>query len=151
MIFKKRNSGIEKIPLERNSSILFVCYGNVCRSPMAEGMAKQILGDKIRIGSAGINPVFKGADPKAVQVVAELFGTDISTHKTRHFLSAYPEEFDHIIALDSLVYEFVKKNPKIAKERLVLWDIEDPFSKSLKVYQQTAEKIHKHILEAFIE
>ena len=36
---------------------LFVCYGNTCRSPMAEGLARKLLGEGVRVESAGLAPI----------------------------------------------------------------------------------------------
>lgn len=64
--------------------LLFVCYGNTCRSPMAEGLAKKILEYKAQVESDGLAPVFDGATPETITVMRELFQVDISTHQTRN-------------------------------------------------------------------
>lgn len=57
--------------------VLFLCTGNSCRSQMAEGWARVLLGEKIEAFSAGTAP--KGIDPQAVRVMREA-GIDISGH-----------------------------------------------------------------------
>ena len=81
------------IYLKPNTHILFVCYGNVCRSPMAEGLTKKLLGDRVQVESAGFDPVFDHAADNAVKVMQDLFDVDISSHKPRHLLSVYRSDF----------------------------------------------------------
>jgi len=50
-------------------TIYFLCTGNSCRSQMAEGFAKKILGDRFNVYSAGIEA--HGLNPKAVKVMKE--------------------------------------------------------------------------------
>ena len=56
--------------------ILFVCTGNACRSPMAEGIARSLGGDRVAVASAGIHPI--GVHPTAVEVMKEA-GLDQAT------------------------------------------------------------------------
>ena len=67
---------LKRIPVKKNQSILFICYGNVCRSPMAEGLAKKKFLNNVQIESAGLAPVFDAASPEAVEVMREFFESD---------------------------------------------------------------------------
>jgi protein-tyrosine-phosphatase len=134
-------------PKKQVPNLLFVCYGNTCRSPMAEGLAKKLLGDGARIESAGISPIFDIAQEKAVEVMQELFDVDISGHQPRHIKDVSPDKFDFVIALDKLVHLGLQKHYKIANEKLILWEINDPFSQNLKAYRDCAEKIHRCLQE----
>ncbi|PTM59931.1 arsenate reductase (thioredoxin) [Desmospora activa] len=62
--------------MNKKKTIYFLCTGNSCRSQMAEGFGKQILGDRFNVYSAGIEA--HGLNPKAVQAMAEK-GIDISS------------------------------------------------------------------------
>ena len=57
--------------------IYFICTGNSCRSQMAEGWAKNILGDEWQVYSGGIEA--HGVNPKAIEAMKEV-GIDISNH-----------------------------------------------------------------------
>jgi len=127
------------------SSILFVCYGNTCRSPMAEGLAKKILGDRVHIESAGLTPVFDGATPQAINVLLEMYGIDISSHRTKNITDVPLDEFDQIIVLDVYVYETLLRRYSILSYKFVLWDIEDPFGKDLDAFKKTAASLHSKI------
>lgn len=131
-------------------SLLFVCYGNTCRSPMAEGLAKKILPDKIDIESAGLSPVFEGAVGEAVEIMKDLYGIDISSHRTRSVSEVEREHFDYIIILDAAVYEILKYRYPILLDRLILWDIADPFGQSREAYERAAEKIRDLIQKKLV-
>lgn len=85
--------------------ILFVCTGNICRSPMAEGILRAALAEIRRepgwtIDSAGIHAVVGHPPaPLAVKVAAQ-YGADIRALASRPFTSCDFERFDDIIAMD---------------------------------------------------
>jgi len=114
---------------------------------MAEGLAKKLLGDGAKVESAGLSPIFDIAQKKAVEVMKELFDVDISNHQPRGIKDVSPDKFDFVIALDKLVHLGLQKHYKIANERLILWEISDPFSQNLKAYRDCAENIHRRLQE----
>ena len=63
-----------------NPKVLFLCTGNSCRSQMAEGWARQLLGDRIEPYSAGIEA--HGMNPNAVRVMQEA-GVDITGQSSK--------------------------------------------------------------------
>ncbi len=63
------------------TKVLFLCTGNSCRSQMAEGWARVLVGDRIDAVSAGVET--HGLNPNAVKVMAEA-GVDISDHRSTH-------------------------------------------------------------------
>lgn len=86
-------------------SILFVCLGNICRSPLAEAIAKD-LNDKYGLGliidSAGTGSWHIGETPcQNSQIVANKMGLDISDYTARQVNKNDFEKFDLIIGLDS--------------------------------------------------
>jgi len=131
--------------LKTAHSLFFVCYGNVCRSPMAEGLAKQAFDDSIRIESAGLSPVLDRAAEEAILVMKELFRVDISEHVPRNITETSFRDFDVIIVLDTYVHNTLKRLAPELTDKLVLWDIEDPYGSDLAVYRQVAEKIWDNI------
>jgi protein-tyrosine phosphatase len=136
---------MRNIRIEPGSSLLFVCYGNICRSPMAEGLAKEILGDEFHVESAGVHPLFGTASKEAALAVQDLFKIDISHHTPRHVEDVLSQDFNYIIALDSSVYELLKESHEILPQRMILWDIEDPYSKPLAAYKKCARQLHHHL------
>ena len=85
-------------------SILFVCLGNICRSPLAEGIAKQYLKEKninLVIESAGTGHWHIGEKPCDNSIkVAKLNGVDISNQKAQQVKKSDFKNFDLIIGLD---------------------------------------------------
>ena len=71
--------------------ILFLCTGNSCRSQMAEGFARHLIGNTVTAFSAGIE--VKGLDPYAVRVMQEA-GIDISGQHSKTIDEVTGIEFD---------------------------------------------------------
>lgn len=81
--------------------ILMVCLGNICRSPLAEGILQSKVGDNHLIDSAGTGDWHVGEQPDRRSVaVAKKHGVDISDQRAMHFNPIFFEEFDLIFAMD---------------------------------------------------
>ena len=88
-----------------SASVLFVCLGNICRSPLAEAALRreaERLGLELRIDSAGTGDwhVGRPPDPRAAAVAAKN-GVDITGLRARQVSSADFYQFNHIVALDA--------------------------------------------------
>ena len=146
-----------------NLDILFVCTGNTCRSPMAEGICKKLLAEKsgcsvdqltekgYKIHSAGImGCVGASATPQAVQAARQL-DVDISEHKGRRLSEELIEAADFIFCLDSSHYksleylndETKKKGQLLAENK----NVEDPLGMELRQYKKCAELIRKSLAQ----
>lgn len=86
--------------------VLFVCMGNICRSPMAEGMFRKAVHDaglesRIETDSAGTHAYHIGAppDPRAQSAIRQR-GVDISGLRGRKVEAADFDRFDYILAMD---------------------------------------------------
>ena len=140
----------KKISINNIKNLIFVCYGNTCRSPMAEGIAKKVLGSKFHVESAGISPSFNCAAEESIKVMQTLFEINISNHQPRKINNLSIERFDFVIALDSIVYDAIKMDYEISAEKLILWEIDDPYLQDIEVYKKCAEKIYQHISHSFM-
>lgn len=81
-----------------------VCLGNICRSPLAEGIMRHLVNEQNlnwEISSAGTGNwhVNQPADKRSI-AVARNFGYDISKQRARHFNEGMFDEFDHILVMD---------------------------------------------------
>jgi arsenate reductase len=79
--------------------VLFLCTGNSCRSQMAEGWARRLLGDLVEAYSAGVKT--HGMNPSAVRVMAEA-GVDISEkagHRSKHVDELRDVPLDYVITV----------------------------------------------------
>lgn len=94
-------------------SFLFVCLGNICRSPLCEGFAKEYSKQQqlnLHIDSAGTSSYHVGENPCSLsQDVAFSHGVDISSLQSRQVQRSDFDNFDIIVALDSTNYNDLKK------------------------------------------
>ncbi|WP_284651361.1 low molecular weight protein-tyrosine-phosphatase [Flavobacterium terrisoli] len=89
--------------------ILMVCLGNICRSPLAEGiLASKLPQDKFIVDSAGTGNYHIGKQPDQRSIlVAQKNGLDITNQRGRQFSSRDFDEFDYIFVMDSSNYDNV--------------------------------------------
>lgn len=86
--------------------VLFVCTGNICRSPTAEGVFKALLAredmaDVIHVDSAGTHAYHVGEPPDSrAQEAARARDIDLSKQRARQVTSTDFETFDYVIAMD---------------------------------------------------
>ena len=86
--------------------ILMVCLGNICRSPLAEGiLASKLPKENFLVSSAGTGNWHVGNKPDERSIaVAKKNGLDISSQKGIHFISSFLEDYDYVFAMDSTNY-----------------------------------------------
>lgn len=96
----------EPVSLAMNTRVMFVCMGNICRSPMAEGVFRHLvrqagLDEVVRVASAGTHAFHAGEAPdKRAQAVAVKRGYDISDLRASKIRDKDFDEFDMILAMD---------------------------------------------------
>ena len=87
--------------------IVFVCTGNICRSPTAEGVLRQMaaaqgLAGRVEVASAGLEGWHAGAPPDVrSQAHAQRRGYELATLRAKHFTRLDFERFDRVIAMDA--------------------------------------------------
>ena len=125
--------------------ILFVCLGNICRSPMAEGLFKKLLADKnitdINCSSAGLFAMTGDeVTPNSVKA-CERFGVDISSHRARRITSFVLDETDKFVCMtfDHAASLSLYVDPD--KVLVLGGGIPDPYGGSLEDYRACLEKI----------
>lgn len=107
-------------------SILFVCLGNICRSPLAEGVFRAVMaecGEDIAVDSAGTGGWHLGSapDPRSIAIAAR-FGVDISAQQARKVALEDFERFDLILGMDrSNVDDLRLIAPASARDRIHLF------------------------------
>lgn len=148
-------------------NMLFVCTGNTCRSPMAEGLARKWIADRFgcapddieahgySVGSAGAFASDGApASPHAVTALLER-GVDIAGHQSRALQREqvtradviYGLTQDHVDAVDRLVAAAGGKTQRLDPER----DIPDPIGHDLDVYREAADAIEKALVRRLQE
>ncbi len=99
---------------QKTVSVVFVCMGNICRSPTAEGVFRRAvnernLQDVIKIDSAGTHAYHIGESPDArSQATAKSRGVDLSSQRARQIDASDFERFDYVIVMDRSNYENLK-------------------------------------------
>jgi protein-tyrosine phosphatase len=101
------------------TKILMVCLGNICRSPLAEGLLKSKLPKtEFFVDSAGTSGYHAGSPPDLRSIeVANIHGLDISKQKSRRFSGYDFEIFDHIFVMDKSIYNDVVRQANSDEER----------------------------------
>ncbi len=109
--------------------VLMVCLGNICRSPLAEGILKsKVNSSKIHIDSAGTGGWHIGElpDPRSIDI-ARTNGIDITDQACRKFIEEDFDEFDHIFVMDKSnlidVLSMARNDDDRLKVKLILEDI----------------------------
>ena len=90
--------------MPRKPAVLFVCLGNICRSPLAEAAFRAEvvrIGLDVKVDSAGTGDWHLGKPPdRRAQAVANRHGIDISFYRARQVTRQDFQRFSHIVALD---------------------------------------------------
>lgn len=139
-------------------NILMVCLGNICRSPLAEGIMKKIVKEHELdwfVDSAGTSSWHAGSipDPRSV-AVGLAHGLDITDQRARQIQKSDLEKFDYILAMDTSNYRNIirLKEPYHMEvqvelllnfhENTLIKDVPDPY------YENNFEYVYQIIYEA---
>lgn len=148
-------------------TMLVVCSGNTCRSPMAEGLAKMLLAQQRGINvedlePAGLRVISAGTlahsgAPAAEEAVEALkkFGVDLSRHRSRQLTPELIHEADVIYCMTGAHLQAVLAMSPAADGKSVLLDpggdIEDPMGSDLTTYQRCAERLRRRLAQRLKE
>lgn len=151
--------------------VLFVCLGNICRSPTAEGIFRKLvaqrqLAQSFVIDSAGISAMVGWPADTRAQKIAQTKGIDLSSMKARQLLTVDFDEFDWIIVMDEQNLQQAQhyaQNQQAKKKLYRLLDFvteqsvrniidpyygnEDDFENRFELMQTGCENLLEHILQ----
>ena len=103
--------------------VLILCTGNSARSQMAEGLLRQLAGDRFEVASAGVAPT--QVRPEAVTAMGEI-GIDISHHRSKSVDEFGGQQFDYVITVCDNANEQCPVFP--GKTERIHWSFDDPAS-----------------------
>jgi len=123
--------------------VLFLCTGNSARSQMAEGLLRQMAGDRFEVSSAGTYP--KGMHPRSVEVMNEI-GIDISKQTSKDVLIFVNDKFDYVIT----VCDRAKQQcPVFPGAEPIHWGFDDPAeappTRQLEVFRNVRDEIRRRL------
>jgi protein-tyrosine-phosphatase len=106
--------------------VLFVCAGNICRSPFAEGLARRLATERgldVEFASAGEIALDGDRCPPDAVAVAKEYGVDLSSHRARRLTT---DKADKVVPL---------------------FDVPDPLGRGRAAYRQTYERLREKVEE----
>jgi protein-tyrosine-phosphatase len=128
-----------------NKKIIFICFANKSRSPMAKGLAQKMFPTGFYFDSAGTDAeTTGGANFRAISVMGE-YGVDLMGHFCKSITDVAISEFDHVVAMDSNIFDSVMRKYPDMEDRTILWEIEDPFYGTIKTYRSCADEIFQNL------
>jgi arsenate reductase len=116
--------------------VLILCTANSARSQMAEGLLRELGGEKVEVFSAGSTP--SKVNPYAIEAMQKR-GIDISSHRSKSLQEFIKEPFDYVITVCDNAAETCPFFP--GKAQRIHWSFPDPAAVSGK---------HEEILASFV-
>lgn len=152
--------------MSRPIRIVFVCLGNICRSPLAEGICRALaesrgVGHRVVVDSAGTSGEHEGEAPNPSSIrVAAAHGIDIRAQRSRRLRVADLQSFDVVVAMDRSNLRNIERLGPVPADRLVLMrdfepdasnqEVPDPWSYGPAAFQEVYE-ILARAMPAFLD
>ena len=151
-------------------SVLFICKGNICRSPFAEQLASKLQGEGvipgIKFASAGLHVRKPVPSPENAIQVARRFGVDLENHRSQAISPELVESYDMIIAMEAWQYAELQSSFRQHQEKIFLlplidtnmqgkeqgyaaFNIQDPYGGPADAFEKCFERISHCIQRGF--
>jgi arsenate reductase len=115
--------------------VLFVCIGNSCRSPMAEGFARHKHSEVIEASSAGTHPA-SIVQPETISAMAEL-GVPLEGQQPQPLTAIDADEVDLVVNMSGMT--IVRHFPDVPGN--LIWQVPDPIGQSTHTYRKVRDQI----------
>ncbi|WP_186110235.1 low molecular weight protein-tyrosine-phosphatase [Burkholderia gladioli] len=133
-------------------SILIVCEGNICRSPMAEAMLRQAVPER-RVASAGLNALVGMPASPYAQEVMRMRGLDVSTHRAQQIGRCLCADADLILVMARGQRLSLESRFPFVRGRVFRlgehtdFDVHDPYRQPRFVFERCARLIELGVSE----
>ena len=127
---------------KEKTRVLFLCIGNSCRSPMAEGLARKYGSDVMDVQSAGLAP-FVRVDPLSIKVLADR-NIDISGAFPKGASEVDPMSFHLIVNMSG------QKIPALAVP-MEDWKVPDPVGQDEEAFRRTADLLEQMVMKLVLQ
>lgn len=141
----RKHSAMEK------KAVLFVCLGNICRSPCCEGICKKMCGDTLKIDSASTSQVHlnESPDERAIDICLK-HGVDIRDHHAKQMYQSDWNIYDFVVALDDQALKLLNDSkPTNCKAKVELFNppngIADPYYGGRVGFQKMYDQIEQNM------
>lgn len=138
--------------LSEGSKVLFLCHGNICRSPMAARYVEEQVGDEVEAESAGFYDEEGRSSPKLAVEAAERFGVDLSGHRSQVVDEELVDESDVVVLMDVRNYvRFRGHYPEKVEKAFLLragredFEISDPYGKDIGALMEAFAEVTRSI------
>ena len=122
------------------NSILVICTGNICRSPLGERYLRAML-PNMRIDSAGTGALVGHAADESAAKIALINGLNLDGHQGRQLTASVARDYDLILAMEKSHIEYVSRIAPAARGKTMLFghwlsqkEIPDPYRKSEEAF-----------------
>jgi len=120
--------------------VLFVCYGNSCRSQMAEALANQLSAGKVQAFSAGTHPL--GVISQDTRAVLREKGMGLEGHYSKGLRDVAISEMDVVVEMG---YGVTCPLPGDFKGRLIQWGVPDPYLLDRSYFRDVRDLIESEV------
>ena len=127
----------------RITSVLLVCTGNICRSPMAQGLFESRLATGVEVSSAGVAAVVGAPAASPARTLMAAQGIDISGHRARQLDLRLATSHDLLLVMESHHRDWILSHFPMTRGRVHLlgaWrddlQIPDPYCRPVAAYEQ---------------
>ena len=133
--------------------VLFVCYGNICRSPIAEALLRKALDERLgpghdwTVSSAGVGATDGTVASRGTKDVLAVRGIDGRTHRARFLTPRMARAAAKIVCMEQQQVDFVRLMVENEPDKVVLLGdgIDDPIGAGPELYAKTADLIEEQI------